>query len=189
MVEHYVRYECGKKALPVPDFAARDWTSADTIDRVLLQARLKHGVVAGYLLWDLVDLSLDDIRQCAVERRIFPGRAQALAVLEALGVVATWEPDRHVAWHEAICAGRALGAEEALIVRPAVHTEQPAEWYLEDGSGRALALLANAHRYGAGSYVAIGLRGCVPDSGSSFMREHFAELLVSADRNQHPKCA
>lgn len=187
VVEYYIRYECLKKALHTPDVAACDWSSADLIDRMLVQAKLKHGVIAGYLWWDRVDLSLDDLRRCAVERRIFPGRPQALALLEELGAVATWEPDRRTAWHEGVRAGHALGAEDALILRPAVHTEQPAESYLEDGSGRALALLANAHRYEAGSYVAMGFRGCVPDSGSSFMREHFAEILVSADTNRHQK--
>lgn len=177
VVEFYVRYECEKKGLSLPAFDAWDWTRADSIDRELERGTFKHGVITGYLKWDLVDLSLDDVRSCAVVGSIFPGRPQALSLLEESGCLATWTPDRETVWHESICQGHSPDSSAALILRPAVSSESPAQWYAEDGSGRALALLANARRFHAGQVGAAAYRGRVADPESSFMKQRFRELL------------
>jgi len=66
-----------------------------------------------------------------------------------------------------------------VILRPALSAEAPAAWYVEDGSGRAIALLKNRAAFDrSGEFFAIGYLGVEPDQGSSFMREPpFQELL------------
>ena len=65
-----------------------------------------------------------------------------------------------------------------FLLRPALRSEWPASWYVEDGSGRAVALVANQDRFGS-QVVAIGYLGSKPDQKSEFMqREPFRQLLI-----------
>lgn len=85
VIEFYVRYDSAKKGQPLPDFDAWDWSSADALDAQLKGAGCKYGILAGYLFWDFVALSVADLRCCAVESRIFPGPARVLSVAEQEG--------------------------------------------------------------------------------------------------------
>jgi hypothetical protein len=64
---------------------------------------------------------------------------------------------------------RDLGVDSALIVRPSVRSEEPAKWYIEDGSGRALALLQRILRYGESGRTAWVYLGREPDERSTFI--------------------
>jgi hypothetical protein len=152
VIETYAGYDCSKKNRPLPDFESWDWSSADVIDSELCCAGLKCGVLAAYLLWDRVELTLSDLRECAVLDRIFPGQLRKLGDIEQTGCVLDWKSRRDCnskdpAWYVPICSGRALDETEPLILRPAVESEKPARFYVEDGSGRAIALLQNHTRF------------------------------------------
>ncbi len=177
VVESYVRYDCAKKERPLPDLSRWEWSSADALDAELKTARCKSGILAGYLTWDFAALSMDDLRCCAVESRIFPGPARVLSVAEREGHLRGWRPDRPTTWFDSICRGESLRHAEALILRPAVRSEHPATWYLEDGSGRGATLLANAAAFVAQAVVAFAYTSREPDAASTFMRTRFGELL------------
>lgn len=175
VVEFYVRYDCTKKRRPTPTLESWSWSQADTLDRELKQVGLKFGVIPGYLLWDFVALSLDDLRGCAVQRGILP--SQVLFVAEESGALARWRADRPSPWLEQARRGQAMEERAALILRPAVSSERPARWYAEDGSGRALGILSSGRAFGGVHPVAFAYVGRVLDRDSAFMREHFGELL------------
>jgi hypothetical protein len=65
-----------------------------------------------------------------------------------------------------------LHVESALIVRRAVKSEVPAKWYLEDGSGRSLALLQRILRYGKVGQPAWVYLGHEPDEHSAFLKPY-----------------
>jgi hypothetical protein len=179
VIEFYVRYDCGKKGHDVPALESWPWDCADALDATMHEAHLKCGILPGYTVWDLVPLSLDDLRTCAVEKRIFPGNGHVLSLAERAGHIATWQSDRQAVWLEAITRGLPLDPSAAMIIRPAVTSEAPAKWYLEDGSGRAIALLRHAAQFDASETVAFAYVGRTPDHSSTFMRKRFGELLGS----------
>src|SRR5271166_1416867 len=119
------------------------------------------------------------IRACAVEGSIFPGQSRALGRIEAARALDGWRPRAENSWYEAIEKGEPLDEDAPVILRPALSAEAPAAWYVEDGSGRAIALLKNRAAFDrSGEFFAIGYLGVEPDQGSSFMREPpFQELL------------
>ena len=182
VIEAYARYDCSKKCRALPDFSTWDWTSPDTIDQALRQADLKCGVLAGYKLWDCVELTIADLRNCAVLYKLFPKDARPLGRVNPERLH-SWKPDRDAAWYPAIVSGKTLAEAEPLILRPALRTEVLADWYVEDGSGRAITLIANAARFGSSIRVAIAYIGREPDEASSFMQqEQFKELLTPSGR-------
>jgi hypothetical protein len=140
-------------------------------------AKLKTGVPAGYLLWHEVEVTISDLRGCAIVASIFPGKARSLGLLEHNGELTGWKPNRQTSWFEKITKGQTLDEPAPLLLRPAVRTELPARLYVEDGSGRATAFLANQTLFGATQTIATGYFGIQPDKNSSFMREKFPELL------------
>src|SRR5258706_4745135 len=179
VIEAHAAYDCVKKGKPLPDFDTWNWTQADAIDQELGHAGLKCGVLGGYRVWDLVELTIPDLRQCAVLAEIFPGQPRALGLIEKVGVLASWSPDRATSWFPSIAAEKSLGDEEPFILRPALATEAPADWYVEDGSGRVIALLANQAAFSTLETVAFAYLGREPDETSSFMRAApFKELLL-----------
>jgi hypothetical protein len=184
VIEAYVAYDCSKKRRPQPTLNEWDWTSANSIDARLRESELKCGVLAGYTKWAKVELTIEDIRQCAVVVGILKGTSRVLGnICEA--ALREWEPDRTTAWYKAICScGQSLGPSEPLILRPAVKCEQPAEWYIEDGSGRAVALLKRASSFPSDIAVATAYLGLVPDRHSEFMRRELNELLQQEFRGR-----
>lgn len=179
VVEAYARYDCSKKGSLPPDFATWDWSRADTIDSKMKESGLKVGVLAGYLLWDKIEVTLLDLRECAVVASIFPGQPRKLGYIERAGGLVGWKPDRERAWYGEICSGRTLDAAAPMVLRPAVKGEAPASWYIEDGSGRATAFVANQILFLPSQTLAIGYLGRQPDLRSPFMQRNFRELCTT----------
>lgn len=138
----------------------------------MADAGLKKGVAAAYRTWALATLGISDLLDCAVVNQIFPGEPQALGQLVLRGKLAEWLPKGAPSWWRLLANGSDLDAEAALILRPALKGEAPAKWYLEDGSGRALALVQRILRYGEMSRTAWAYVGGTPDEGSAFIRSH-----------------
>jgi hypothetical protein len=177
VVEAYARYDCSKKGLPLPDFPSWNWWHADKIDEAMDSAHLKTGVPAGYLLWDKVELTIPVLRDCAVFADIFPGQSRKLGFVERAGRLTGWTPKPERTWYRDVVDGRVFDDAAPFLLRPSLKSERPASWYIEDGSGRAVALVANHDRFSSQA-VAIGYLGRNPDPNSGFMRrEPFRELL------------
>jgi hypothetical protein len=177
VIEAYAKYDCAKKGRPTPDFGTWNWSHADAIDWEMQRAELKIGVPAGYLLWDKVDLTISDLRECAVVDSIFPGQPRKLGLVERGRGLEGWRPNRETSWYGDIARGRTFDETAPLMLRPAVSGEAPASWYVEDGSGRAIAFLANQIRFSPSRTLAIGYLGRELDPGSSFMRKNFREFF------------
>jgi hypothetical protein len=189
VIEKYAKYDYEKKrgsGQTLPDFDTWNWSSADAIDEELCRAGLKTGIPAGYLLWDMVQITIADFRECAVVVGIFSGQPhRQLGLIEQYGGLTNWEEKlfqhlgsrRPPSWYEYIKRGGVLGESAPFLLRPAVFDERPARWYVEDGSGRAVTFVANAKAFTDSDTVAIGYLGTKPDPTSTFMQTHFAELL------------
>jgi hypothetical protein len=87
-------------------------------------------------------------------------------------------PYRGATWWWDIGSGSELGVESVLIVRPALMSEKPAKWYIDDGSGRALALLQRILRYGEIGRTAWVYIGDEPDGLSDFIKKN-PELICT----------
>jgi hypothetical protein len=184
VIEAYARYDCPKHARSMPAFEAWNWSQADAIDRAMKGAHLKIGIPAGYLLWDEVELTIPDLRECAVDVSIFPERSRKLGLLSP-GDFDRWKPDRKTVWYEAIASGRTQDEAAPILLRLAVGGESPARWYVEDGSGRATAFIANQRLFSPSQTLAIGYLGRKPDAHSAFMQKEFQELLrLSPERGK-----
>jgi hypothetical protein len=178
VIRFYATYDRRKKGQPpVSDIDAWPWADPDGIDRQLAHSGLKKGVLAAYRTWRLVEFSVADLLECAVVNHIFPGEPQALGQLVLRGNLVEWFPIGAPEWWRLLGNGSELDVESALIVRPALKSEAPAKWYLEDGSGRALALLQRILRYGEAGRTAWAYLGHEPDEHSAFIKSH-PELKV-----------
>jgi hypothetical protein len=182
VVEAYATYDCSKRRRPLPNFATWDWSHADAIDEELNRAELKTGVPAGYKLWDKVEVTILDLRECAVCAAIFPGQSRKLGLIECAGKLVGWKPDRDTCWYPDIVKGKTFDDTAPMMFRPAVRGEQPARWYIEDGSGRATAFVANHTLFGPSQTLAIGYLGRQLDASSSYMQERFPELFIDSER-------
>jgi hypothetical protein len=178
VIEAYAKYDCPRKGCATPAFATWDWSQADAIDKEMCGAHLKTGVPAGYMLWDEIELTVSDLRECAVDIRIVSGQSRRLGSVGA-GELATWTPDRPAIWCKVIAGGHTFDETAPMLLRPAVSGESPACWYIEDGSGRAIAFLKNQHTFSPSQTLAIGYLGRKPDPHSSFMQKEFRELLCA----------
>lgn len=177
-IEAYARYDCLKKCSPLPDFSTWNWSKADAIDSKMRESGLKCGVPAGYLRWAKVEITLLDLRECAVVANIFPGQSRKLGCVERAGGLIGWTPNRGTAWHDKIVTGKTFAEDAPLLLRPAVGGEYPPRWYIEDGSGRAVSFVANQNRFQPTQTLAIGYLGQQPDPHSSFMLQRLRELYT-----------
>ena len=84
VIEEYARYDCSKKGRALPDFSAWDWTGPDQIDQALRQACLKCGVLAGYRLWDCVELTVADLRRRRRQAFVAQLAMRPISLLSAL---------------------------------------------------------------------------------------------------------
>jgi hypothetical protein len=173
VIETYAQYDCSKKNRQLPSLENWDWSFADALDSELRKAGLKCGVLAAYLLWDKVEVALSDLHECAVLAGIFPGQSRKLGLIEQAGCLVDWKPrDVTAAWYSRICKGEALDETEPLILRPALPSESPASSYVEDGSGRAIALLQNQRCFGHTQVLAVAFLGRERDKSSEFGRKN-----------------
>jgi len=174
VIEKYAIYDFQKKrgSQLLPNFDAWNWSSADAIDEELCRVGLKTGIPAGYLSWHIVQITVPDFRECAVVVDIFSEQRQRqLGVIERIGGLVNWEEklfqhlgDRQVpSWYDHIKHGEVLSDSAPFLLRPSVSCERPAQWYVEDGSGRAVTFVANAKAFAPLETVATGFLGTVPD--------------------------
>ncbi len=173
VIEAYVRYDAAKKGIPLPDFAQWNWDDPDFLDNVLSQARFKPGMIVGFSEWNHVELTLDNLRNCAVVETIAreTNGPRDLRGLETKGCLRDWKPKTNPSWFKRVQQGDVFAQCEPFILRRAVEDELPAKWYVEDGSGRATAIVANAAKYSGKPVVAYGFLGICPDRSSKFMNE------------------
>jgi hypothetical protein len=178
VIEAYARYDYRKKSRgAIETFASWDWSDANAIDGEMLKANLKVGIPAGYLIWDKIAVTAEDLLECAVHDAIFPGKPRMLGDLERSGYLTNWRPNAEKEWYDRIAQGETLDEAEPLLLRRAVRSESPAQWYIEGGSGRAVALITHRKHFEPSQILAVGYLGRDPDPQSAFMRNHFGELL------------
>lgn len=171
VIRSYANYDQRKKnrgVLP-PDIDEWPWDNPVQLDARLARNSLKSGVLSGYRDWQFVEVGLIDFLECAIFNGIFPGQPQALFLLVLLGKVAGWSPDRSTDCLNLIRSGGEHNAECPFILRPSVTSEAPAKWYVEDGSGRALASVQRALSYCELDRTAWAYVGIEPDMRSSFI--------------------
>lgn len=143
-------------------------------------ARVRFSRAApAYLRWWLVQMDLADLLDSAIASDIntFKGHPQCLGQLAARGLINIWQPSSSPEWWEPLSSGTAFPREWALIVRPSTNTERPAKWYIDDGSGRALALLRRMLTHQGTWRCAWAYLGIIPDAQATFMRTR-PELLA-----------
>jgi hypothetical protein len=173
VIEQYVRYDARKKGKTAPeDMDQWDWSSADDLDRHLKAADFKPRVLPGYISWEPIELNQAELAKCAIVNSIFPGLPQVLGKLRNTVDFQEWHPGRKE-WFEHLEKGGQYPSEWPLILRPAVKSESPAKWYVEDGSGRALCFYRRLVRSADDASRAFGYLGIRPDPASTFMQTHF----------------
>jgi hypothetical protein len=172
VIRFYAKYDRHKKGgqdLP-SDIDNWPWDNPEVLDRKLRENGLKDGVLAAYRTWQFVELTITDLLERAIVNSIFPGEPQAIGRLLLRGKLAEWFPIGAPHWWQLIGNGSSLDRESALIARPSVSSEAPAKWYIEDGSGRVLALLQRILRYGEIERTAWAYLGKEPDDRSTFIK-------------------
>ena len=176
----YVKYDADKKHIPPPSNMENwDWNDPNALDQELQNNSFKHGAISGFKQWDLLQLSKADLFQGAIVSHIFPSEPQKLGLLVSRPVFQQWRPNGNPEWFAPLDGGQPFPTEWAMILRPAVSSENPAEWYIEDGSGRAICFLRRLMRESDCTHCAYGYLGKSPDPKSQFIRSH-PELLHSA---------
>lgn len=176
VITHYVAYDRQKKGQPVIDtLEAWPWNDPNAIDEQLRSNHLKPGVLSAYRVWQLAQLDYADIVDCAIVNHIFPGQPQALGRIDQ-SLIAKSKPTGNPEWWGPLSSGSDIPREWALILRSTVVSERPAKWYIEDGSGRALALFQRMLVYQELWRTAHAYIGIIPDEGSHFIQNR-PELL------------
>ncbi len=176
VITYYVKYDRKKKNMPaIENLESWSWNDPKAIDEQLKNNNLKSGVLSAYREWQLTRLDYADIAGCAIVNHIFRGQPQALGRISQ-SLIANFKPLNNPDWWEKLSSGSDITRESALILRPSVSSERPATWYIEDGSGRALALFQRMLLYSEFSRTAYAYIGIIPDEGSHFIIEH-PELL------------
>ncbi len=178
VVEFYVDYEARKKKVSPPDLTGCNWNDPNDIDCRLKAAKdYKHGIISGYKLWNLVEFKLDDLLQSAIVNHIFPCRSQVLGKLVNEEDFKKWKPKGKPEWYDHLESGLCFKREWAMVLRPAVSAENPAKWYIEDGSGRAICFtrrLLNNNDYQSSAF---GYLGIEVDRKSTFINNEIPDLL------------
>lgn len=171
VIRFYAAYDLRKKkGLPLPtDMDSWPWDDASGLDEKLRENQLKAGVLSAYRTWQLVRFGVEDLLNSAIVNHIFPGAPQALSELASSGKIEDWLPNEEREWWGPIRDGAEPSADWALIARPSVLSERPAKWYLEDGSGRGLALVQRILRFKELDRTAFVYLGSEADKRSSFI--------------------
>lgn len=179
VIRFYVQYDSHKKGQPqIVDFSNWPWDDADLLDTRLGEMGLKPGAITAYRIWTLATLTIADLLECAIVNHIFPGEPQAIGRLVLRGLLSQWMPKGASSWWRPISTGADVDARMALVLRPALRSEAPAKWYVEDGSGRALALVQRILHHSETTRTAFAYVGCIPEKRSPFILSH-PELRVS----------
>lgn len=182
VVEAYLQYDASKKQSPLPSTDGWDWTDPNAIDSWLKASGFKIGILAGFVEWTQVALTLEDLRDCAVANTVSRGGPRDLRGLERKGLLR--DPEGPRSWLAKTTAGLPLDPTELFVLRTAVDCEKPATWYLEDGSGRAASIVFHSAACDPGTPIAYGYLGVVPDCASRFMQDQFPSLLAGHAKAQ-----
>ena len=173
VIKFYAGYDRRKKGEHTPSgFENWPWDDPDGLDKKLSQHGLKLGVLAAYKVWWFIELTYEDLLECAIFNGIFPDQPQVLSQLLTLNLIDRWSPDRESEWYSPLQRGQPFPPEWALILRPSVRSECPAKWYIDDGSGRALCLIQRLLRHNEHWRTAYAYLGVTPDERSGFIQEH-----------------
>ena len=159
-----------------------DCNDPHAIDRFFRASRLKEGVIPGYKQWKYVRLFKEDFLQCAIVNHIFQGQ-RLLSALCTTKEFHEWKPHKQTAWFDYIEQMTDIAAypeKWALIIRPALPTEEGARWYVEDGSGRSICFLRRLLRLGKDGF-AYAYIGMEPDEKSEWIHTKMPELLHRHD--------
>lgn len=191
VITAYVSYDARKKNNPIPkDITNWPWSDPNALDFELSRHEFKPGIIGGYKTWQAVRLSRFELLNCAVVNHMFrdfqsPSEHLPRVLNELIRhpVFERWKPNKPTEWYEWLESGNPFPDDWPLILRPAVRSEAPAKYYVEDGSGRAVCFLRRLCKHPEESGTAMGYLGIEPDSGSHFMRQHFGELLTAAKQN------
>ncbi len=191
VITAYVSYDARKNNNPIPkNFSDWPWSDPNALDIELSRHKFKSGIITGYKTWQEVQLSRLDLLDCAVVNHIFSNfhspSEQLPRVLNKLihhPVFRHWKPNKSTEWYERLESGKPFPDDWPLIIRPAVSSEAPAKFYIEDGSGRAVCFLRRLCNHPEESGAAMGYLGIEPDFGSNFMQQHFRELLIQRKCN------
>jgi hypothetical protein len=180
VIQSYVTYDARKKGRSAPDLDSWQWDNADALDAALRTHEFKPGVLAGYLWWDLILIGRDELLRCAIWNGIdvFRGKSQALSILCIDPAFRNWQPKHSTEWFDVIEHG-GYDPTWIFILRPALASESPARWYIEDGTGRGICLLRRLLRNPDDTTTVAAFVGIIPDAASAFIQQH-PELLTPA---------
>jgi hypothetical protein len=177
-IEAYVKYDACKKNRQLPvNFSQWPWLDPNALDGLLRDNGFKPGVVSGYKTWRIVELSRNDLLQCAIWNGIFKNLPQTLSVLVNCPQFKQWCPNEKTKWFDLLESGQPYPNDWPLILRPAKKSEAPAKWYIEDGSGRTICYLRRLLNHPEENGKAKAYLGEEIDWSSHFMKEHFREFL------------
>lgn len=183
IIRFYLRREKEKGKSVPPGLDNLKWDNPSDLDAWLSENNYKEGVISGFTKWKFVELSKEDLLDCAVVNSIFPGKSQRISNLLKETVLEDWKPDRETTWYKLLNSGKPFKKEWALILRPALPSEK-ARWYIEDGSGRALCYVRRITTYQekCQAYAYIGFS---PDLKSKWLRTHLDNGYFIANANRY----
>ncbi len=188
LIDVYLRREERDKQEAIPPGRDRlDWNNPNEIAEWLQAHSYKHGVICGFKEWALVELTKNDLLDCAIVNHILKGCPQRLGTIfsECRPRAKEWQPDSPKAWYKPLNSGAEFGLCWAVILRCATPQEKKggAKWYVEDGSGR---LLCYARRlcFRGEDGKALGYLGYKPDLRSDWLSRnldngHFIRNLAA----------
>ncbi|MDD5103431.1 MAG: hypothetical protein PHX93_03445 [Candidatus Peribacteraceae bacterium] len=155
-----------------------DINDPNVIDRHFASHGLKIGVIPGYKCWKYVKLFKKDLLECAIVNHVFPPE-RLLSVLSTKKEFQEWRPHRKTTWYEIIEQMEdptTYPKKWALILRPALPSEDGAKWYIEDGSGRSICFLRRLLTLGKDGFVYAYI-GIEPDQKSEWIHREMPMLF------------
>jgi len=178
LIEIYLRREERDKQKAIPPGRDRlDWDNPNEIDGWLQLYCYKHGVIGGFKEWALVELTKNDVLDCAIVNHIpdLEGCPQRLGTIlsECRPRAMAWQPGSPKAWYEPLSSGGEFELCWAVILRCATPGEKNcgAKWYVEDGSGRFLCYARRLFCRGEDG-KALGYLGYKPDLESDWLSKN-----------------
>lgn len=193
LIEFYIAMDASKKGIPKPldyDTAIwKNWNDPNMLDQWLQDSHYKHGVIPGFRKWAYVQLSNEDLLNCAIVNSIgiFKDLGQYLRNLSKMKEFQEWKPDRKADWYNPLSQGN-FNEHLSIILRPACgnEKEQGAKLYIEDGSGRAICYLRAILEFDKESEM-YGYVGFDPDPDSKFLQTNLCEEFSIKNRYKYEK--
>ncbi len=176
LIDSYLQREIEKKNKPIPPrYENLTWDDPDDLDEWLEKYCYKPWVMPGFKSWIHVQISKDDLMNCAIVNHIFKDKSQRLGYLIADPEFQSWEPyqDPKPIWYEPLSRGE-FQEKFAITLRAVCPDEKKwnAKFYIEDGSGRSIYYLRKIVRLNKDSEMT-GCIGIDPDPKSNALQEKF----------------